>query len=73
MCSSDLVFDFIVGSSQFGTKVLQVPEFYVYFGGLRLVFGDDFCPDCVDGWELGHADLRRKVWAKLPEVFGLRG
>ena len=67
------VFNCVVGSSRFGTKVLQVPEFYVYHGGVRLAFDNDFCPECVEGWKFGHADLRRKVWAKLPEVFGLEG
>ena len=65
------VFDLIVGSSHLGTKVLQVPEFYEdREGGLQCV-GPDICSGCVERWESGHAELRKKAWAALPGVFGL--
>jgi hypothetical protein len=66
------VFDHIVGSSQFGTRVLQVPEFYEDRGdGLQCV-GPGICASCVERWESGHADLRKKAWVMLPGVFGLK-
>ena len=65
------VFDHIVGSSQRGTKVLQVPGFYRdQRGEVERVF-PDFCRNCVSGWDSGHANLRRKAWTSLPVVFGL--
>jgi hypothetical protein len=66
------VFDRIVGSCQFGTKVLQVPEFYEDRGGELKCVGSDICSSCVERWGSGHADLRKKVWATLPDVFGLK-
>jgi hypothetical protein len=62
------VFDRIVGSSQWGTKVLQVPEFYDRGGDPQSV-SPDICSSCVGRWESGHADLRKKAWEKL-DVFG---
>ena len=67
------VFDRIVGSSQSGTKVLQVPEFYEDCGGYLQCVGPGMCSNCVERWESGHAELRKKVWAILPDVFGLEG
>ena len=67
------IFDHIVGSSQLGTKVLQVPEFYEDCGGGPQCVSPGICRSCVERWESGLADLRRKVWGKLPDVFGLRG
>ena len=67
------VFNHVVGSSQFGTKVLQVPEFYEDRGGKLQCIGGDICHNCVEGWEIKHAGLRKKVWGELPEVFGLKG
>ena len=64
------VFDRTVGSSQLGTTVLQVPEFYEKCeGGTRCV-SPGICSSCVDRWESGHAELRRKAWTRLPDVFG---
>ena len=62
--------DRIVGSVELhaGTKLLQVLS-------LREICGDDgfgFCKGCVEAWEAGHADVRKKAWAALPDVFGLR-
>ena len=66
------VFDYIVGPPQLGTKVLQVPEFYRGEGGNAVRVFPRFCRDCVRRWEVVHADLRGKVWAMLPSVFGLK-
>ena len=65
------IFDHIVGSSQLGTKVLEVPEFYEDCGGKLRCIGTDICNNCVERWESGHAELRKKAWATLPHVFGL--
>ena len=67
------VYDHIVGSSQLRTKVLQVPEFYEDCGGDRRWVGREICRNCVERWESGHAELRKKAWEKLPDVFGLVG
>ena len=66
------VFDHIVGPSRLGTNVLQVPEFYEDRGGDVQCVGPGICDRCVERWESGHAELRKKVWATLPDVFGLR-
>ena len=66
------VFDHIVGSSRLGTNVLQVPEFYEDRGGDVQCVGPGICDRCVERWESGHAELRKKVWAMLPDIFGLR-
>ena len=65
------VFDHIVGPSQSGTKVLEVLEFYEDHGGGHPYVGPGICSNCVERWESGHAELRKKIWAGLPEVFGL--
>jgi len=67
------VFDRIVGPSRSGTRVLQVPKFYMSSGADLVCVNPDICFDCVEGWESGHEDLRKKAWAMLPDVFGLRG
>ena len=66
------VFDHIVGSSQSGTKLLQIPEFYKECGGDLWCVGPGICSSCVERWEHGHAVLRKKVWAMLPGLFGLK-
>jgi len=66
------VFNCTVGSSQLGTKVLQVPEFYEDSGGELQCVGPGICSGCVGRWESGHAELRKKTWAALPGVFGLK-
>jgi len=67
------VFDHIVGSSQLGgTKVLQVPEFYEDHDGELQCIGPSICSGCVERWESGHAELRKKTWTSLPGVFGLK-
>ena len=67
------VFGRIVGSSHLGTKVLQVPEFYEDRDGELQCVGPGVCSTCVERWGSGHAELRRKVWATLPDIFGLKG
>jgi len=67
------VFDHIVGSSQLGTKVLQVPEFYEERDGGTQCVCPGICGSCAERWESGHAELRRKAWAMLPDVFGMNG
>ena len=65
------VFDHIVGSSELGTNVLRVPEFYEDCGGDLECVGPGICSSCVGRWETGHAELRKSVWAKLPVIFKL--
>ena len=65
------VFDHIVGSSQLGTNVLQVPDFYQDHEGDLECVGSGMCNSCVGRWETGHAELRKSVWAKLPVIFKL--
>ena len=67
------VFDHVVGPPRFGTKALQVPEFYEDCGGELQCVGPGICSSCVERWESGHAELRKKVWVMLPDVFGLVG
>ena len=62
------VIDQIKGSSQSGTKVLQIFS-------LNDICGDEldgFCKNCEEWWESGHVEVRKKAWAALPSVFGLR-
>ena len=59
----------ITDSTRSGTKVLQV---------LVLSNADEgdsnaFCESCVKGWEAGHAEIRKRAWNTLSDVFGLRG
>ena len=63
------VIDRMASYAHSGTRLLQVLS-------MRDVCGDDclgFCKSCVEGWEAGHADVRRKVWGMLPDVFRLKG
>ena len=63
------VIDRMASYAHSGTRLLQVLS-------MRDVCGDDclgFCESCVERWEAGHADVRRKVWGMLPDVFGLKG
>ena len=66
------IFDHVVGCSQMGTKMLQIPEFYEDCGGGPQCVSPSICCSCVERWELGHAELRKKAWAKLPDFFGLK-
>ena len=61
--------DRIVTLARSGRKLLQVLS-------LREVYGGDsfgFCERCVEGREVGHADVRKKAWGALPGVFRLSG
>ena len=64
-----MVVDQITDRSQSGTRILQVLSVTDVCGGDR----HGFCGDCVGRWEVGHAEVREKVWAALPAVFGLKG
>jgi len=66
------VFNHIVGSSRSGTKVLEVPEFYEDCRGELQCVGPGICSSCVERWESGHAELRKRAWAMLSDVFGLK-
>ena len=61
------VIDQIADSSRSGTRLLQVLS-------LGEICGDHhgFCESCVKEWEYGHAEVRKKAWAALPHVFGLK-
>ena len=65
------VFDHIVGSSPRETKVLEVPEFYEDRGSDVQRVGAGICNGCVERWESGHAELRKRAWAMLPDAFEL--
>ena len=61
-------FDRITGSAVGETRILQVLS--------ADEFGEDpeskFCGVCVEKMQVAHADVRKKAWAALPEVFGLK-
>ena len=67
------VFDHVVGPPRLGTNALQVPEFYEDRGGELQCVGPGICSGCVEQWQSEHAELRKKVWAMLPDLFGLGG
>ena len=62
------VFDRITGSAVGGTRVLQVLS--------TDEFVDDpeskFCRVCAEKMRVAHAEVRKRAWAALPGVFGLR-
>ena len=62
------VFDRTVSSSQLGTKVLQVPKFYANRASDLQDLSPTIHSSFVERWEFGHAELRRKTWAMLPDV-----
>ena len=64
-----MVVDQVTNRSQSGTRVLQVLSVADVCGGDR----HGFCGGCVGRWEVGHAEIREKVWTALPVVFGLKG
>ena len=63
------IVDRITDSAHCGTKILEVLSLKEVCGGD--CFG--FCEGCTEGWETGHADVRKNVWVMLPDVFGLKG
>jgi len=62
------VIDQITDSCRSGTRLLQVLSLGDICGGDY----HGFCESCVKEWEYGHAEVRKKAWAALPDVFGLR-
>ena len=63
------VVDRITYPSRSGTKVLEVVTSSSICGGNS----DRFCESCVKGWEVGHEEVRKRVWNMLSDVFGLEG
>ena len=61
-------FDRITGSINDGTRVLQL----LSASELRADTESEFCQTCVERMQLAHAQVRRRAWAALPEVFGIR-
>jgi len=61
--------DRITGSGVGGTRILQV------LSGSEFVEDTEskFCQVCAEKMQVAHGEVRRKAWAALPEVFGLRG
>ena len=61
-------FDRITGSTNGGTRILQVLS--------ASEFAEDteskFCRVCVEKMQAAHGEVRRKTWTALPEAFGLR-
>lgn len=62
------VFDRITGSVAGGTKILQVLSADQFTGDGE----SKFCSICAGGMEVAHAEVRKKAWAALPGVFGLK-
>ena len=60
--------DRITGSAVGGTRILQV------LSGSE--FAEDteskFCRFCTEKMQAAHGEVRKKAWAALPDVFGLR-
>ena len=62
------VFDRITGSVVGGTRILQVLSADEFAGDGE----SKFCQICAERMEVAHANVRRKAWAALPGVFGLK-
>ena len=63
-----LVFDRITGTAVGGTRILQVLSADNFAGDGEL----EFCQNCREKMKVAHADVRKKAWAELPRMFGLR-
>ena len=61
-------FDRITGSADGGTKILQVLSASEFAEDN----GSKFCRVCGEKMQGAHAEVRKKAWAALPEVFGLK-
>ena len=61
-------FDRITGSAVEGTRILQVFSASEFVGDME----PKFCRACVEKVQVAHAEVRRKAWAALPVLFGLR-
>ena len=35
--------------------------------------GSNFCQVCAEKMQVAHAEVSKKAWVALPEVFGLKG
>ena len=62
------VFDRITGSAVGGTRILQVLPASEFAENM----GCKFCQVCMEKIQVAHAEVRRKAWTALPEVFGLK-
>ena len=60
-----------MSSLEFGTKILQVPNYYEDHVSDSEHASSSTCRGCVEKWESGHEELRRKAWETLPHVFEL--
>jgi hypothetical protein len=62
-------FDRITGSGDGGTRILQVLSASEFSGDTE----STCCQVCAEKMQVAHGEVRRKAWAALPEVFGLKG
>ena len=62
------IFDQITGSINGGTRILQVLSATEFAGGPE----SKFCQVCAENMQAAHADVRRKAWTALPDIFGLK-
>jgi hypothetical protein len=58
----------ITGSAVGGTRILQVVSASEFEEDTEL----GFCQVCAEKMQVAHGEVRRKAWAALPEVFGLK-
>ena len=63
-----LAFDRITGSMAGGTRILQVLPADDFTGDEE----PKFCQNCRERMEVAHSDVRKKAWAELPRMFGLK-
>jgi len=61
-------FDRITGSAVGGTRVLQVLQASEFTEDTE----SKFCQVCAEKMQVAHGEVRRKAWAALPEMFGLK-
>ena len=58
----------ITGSTVGGTRILQVLSASEFAVDME----SKFCQVCAEKMQVAHAEVRRKAWAALPELFGLK-
>ena len=61
-------FERITGTAVGGTRILQVLSTSDFAEDTE----SEFCQVCAEKIQVAHAEVRRKAWAALPEVFGLK-
>ena len=61
-------FDRITGSVVGGTRILRVLSAKEFTEDVE----SKFCQICAEKMEAAHAEVRKKAWAALPKVFGLK-